>query len=333
MGLDIFLFTPEDVQEKKQKIRALFYEPASRKWQRKWTAFPDIVFDRCRYQPTVRFQLLRKFREKYPHLLYLNRPLANKWKIFQLLNRSPALRKSLPFSEQVTNSADIFRFLQKMNSAYLKPINGTGGRGILRIRREGDQYVLSGRDHKRRIIPAQKLGKAGVARKFAKLQARKPYMIQQEIDCRLPSGQVHDFRLLIQKNGSGEWRVTGCAGRIGAPRSVTSNLHGGGRAVPRDKLLSMRFPENKISPIVQSMEDLAFQVTAELEKHYHNLCELALDIAVDRTGHPWLLEINPKPSREIFRKIGDQNTYREAIRRPLEYAVWLYGSRAKPAGT
>lgn len=135
---------------------------------------------------------------------------------------------------------------------------------------------------------------------------------------------MHDYRLLIQKNGRGEWEVTGCAGRIGPHRSITSNLHGGGSAVSQDKLLAYRFaaPE-KMESIKQEMNSFAYKLADFLETKFGKLCELGMDIAVDPRGNVWLLEVNPKPSREVFRKIGENATYQKAVTRPLEYAVWM----------
>ena len=67
----------------------------------------------------------------------------------------------------------------------------------------------------------------------------------------------------------------------------------------------------------------------ELERSYGRLCELALDLAVDRSGDVWLIEINPKPGRNIFLQIQDYDAYRTAVTRPLEYALWLHSKKFK----
>ena len=132
-----------------------------------------------------------------------------------------------------------------------------------------------------------------------------------------------------RKTGQGEWEITGCAGRVGAKNSVTSNLHGGGRAVRADSLLKKWFSSSEVEQVKQKMNQLGLAVVNELERNYKQMCELALDIAVDRNGQPWLLETNPKPAREIFNRIGEKETYRKAIIRPLEYALWLYENHKK----
>ncbi len=326
MGIDAFLFTPEDVDHEHARIQALRYDPENRRWRRTWTDFPDMIFDRCRYQPTERFKQLRLFRSRYPKLHYLNRPLSNKWRIHQLFSQNPAISPHLPDTRLFMEGRGLLSFLAKHGVVFLKPVNGTGGRGILRIEKRGDgTYLIQGRDAHRRIIPELTLSTRAMLRKAYSWVYGRVYLMQQGIDIMLSNRRVHDFRMLVQKNGKGEWEVTGCAGRIGAARSVTSNLHGGGRAIEMEKLLRQRFASDKtIEKIRQTAEKLAMDIVDQLELEYGRLCELALDLAVDPDGHVWLIEINPKPGRNIFLQINDLEAYRTAIIRPLEYAKWLY---------
>jgi glutathione synthase/RimK-type ligase-like ATP-grasp enzyme len=336
MGIDAYLFTPEDVNDAHKRIYAHIYDSNRKLWLRRWRAFPDVVFDRCRYQNTPRFRKLREFRAKFPDLLYMNRPLANKWAIHQLLYKDEQIRRSLP-ATTVYREEDLARFAGNHRTVFVKPINGTGGRGVICIKRIGRQlYALRGRDRSRRIIPARRATLVGVQSALKSLGLTERCLMQQGIDLTLPSGRVHDYRLLMQKNGKGEWSVTGCAGRIGAARSVTSNLHGGGRAVPMRRLLAATFADKeKADAIASDVFTLGSRVVTRLESHFRDMCELALDVAVDRSGHIWLLEVNPKPAREVFRRIGERETYRNAIIRPLEYAAYLFeqGRQRRKKGT
>ncbi len=326
MGIDVFAFTPEDVDSEKKRIYGHFYDTGRKVWLRKWTRFPDVVFDRCRYQPNERFAQLRKFRDKYPNLNYMNRPMANKWAIHQLLSKDSKVDRWLPATKIYRESADLTQFVKRWDLVYLKPKNGTGGRGILRIERISDGlWSIQGRNQARKIIPQQRVSTAGLRNKLQGWKLKDRYLIQQGIDLKLKSGRVHDYRLLMQKDGTGEWTVTGCAGRVGAKRSVTSNLHGGGHAISMERLLRLRFRDPaKVESVKKEMYRMGHEIIESLQKHFSEMCELALDIAVDRSGHPWLLEINPKPAREVFYRIGEKETYRKAIERPLEYALWLH---------
>jgi glutathione synthase/RimK-type ligase-like ATP-grasp enzyme len=326
LNLNVIVFTPEDLQPDNKSVIAIQYDPIKARWSKSLKMIPELIYDRCRFQRNFRFTLIRKFRSAYPHLTYLNRPIAHKWNVYQSLHNNRSIRPFLPETIIFHKSTDLDAFLQKHNLVYMKPSDGTGGRGILCIQRLiNNHYLIQGRDHNRRIIPPRKLRAEQIAESFHSWGLKDHYLIQQGIQLALPNGRVHDYRLLIQKNGQGEWEVTGCAGRIGASRSITSNLHGGGRAVPMVKLLRSRFSSvDKVNEIRKSMDDLSHRVAQHLEKQYGRLCELALDLAVSPTGQVWLLEVNPKPAREVFSRIKETETYENAIRRPLEYALWLH---------
>lgn len=327
LGLDVFVFTPMDVYDNKQKIYALNYNPSTRKWSRKWRSFPHIIYDRCRIQHTYRFEQLRQFRIRYNHLTFLNRPLRDKWTIYQSLYKSPRFRPHLPETALIKTTQDVYQMLNKKNAmVYIKPINGTGGRGILRIERlEPKQYRVQGRNLNRGIIPSQVMHTSRLGVYMFNWRNGKSYIVQEGIHTKLPSGQVHDYRMLVQKSGTGQWELTGCAGRVGALRSVTSNLHGGGRAIAMNTLLKQWIPEeDKRVMTMQTAERLGIDIASYLEETYGPLCELALDLAIKKNGDIYVLEINPKPAREVFAQTGEHDVYLKAITRPLEYAMWIY---------
>ncbi|WP_336604253.1 YheC/YheD family endospore coat-associated protein [Paenibacillus sp. MMS18-CY102] len=332
LGIDVFVFTPEDVNYKSNRIHAMVYDSLNKKWSRRWTSFPNLIFDRCRIQRSHRFEELRRFRAKYGHLTFLNRPLRNKMTVHRTLSRDTRFTPHLPSSRMYESMADLTAMLRKYPLIYLKPINGTGGRGILRIERTGDdRLLLQGRDQQRRIVPPQRITTAELAGRLSSWNLKGGrYLVQQGIALKLPNGRVHDYRMLVQKDREGKWRLTGCAGRIGAPRSVTSNLHGGGQAATMNQLLKVWIKnEAKIEKVKQDAERFGVQVAEYLEQSYGRLCELALDLAIDKEGRVWLLEVNPKPAREVFNQAGDKETYQRAIIRPLEYALYLHDQKRK----
>jgi glutathione synthase/RimK-type ligase-like ATP-grasp enzyme len=329
LKLNVIVFTPENDYPERKLVKAIRYDSEKSRWIDGLIPLPDLIYDRCRFQPNYSFKVVRKFRETHPELNYLNRPMAHKWNVHRLLYKNPTIRAYLPETIQYHQASDLISFLKKYNLVYLKPSDGTGGRGILCIRRMARGiYLIQGRDRNRKIITPRKMRAEQIPASFSSWELKDRYLIQQGIALSLPDGRVHDYRLLIQKNGKGKWEVTGCAGRIGALGSITSNLHGGGVAMPMNKLLDSRFSASeKIAGIRNAMEQLSHEVVIVLEKHYGQLCEMALDIAVSPTGQVYLLEVNPKPAREVFRRIGETATYEKAIRRPLEYALWLHQNK------
>ncbi|WP_339240980.1 YheC/YheD family protein [Paenibacillus sp. FSL R5-0517] len=339
-GLDIYVFTPADVHPGGKQIEAMVYHEG-KGWSREWRSFPDLIFDRCRIQRNRRFQQLLAFREKYGHLLFLNRPLRNKWTIHQTLLQKSNFREHLPETALFQDMSDVNRMLKVSSLVYLKPINGTGGRGILRIERgssEANTVLVQGRDQKRRIITPRKVHLSRLGSLLQHWNMKDKYLVQKGIQLQLPNGRVHDYRMLVQKNGEGQWELTGCAGRMGAEKSVTSNLHGGGQAIAMNRLMKQWIDDDDLrAEINTTAEKFGIEVASFLEDTYGDLCELALDLAIDRSGRIYLLEVNPKPAREVFARIGERDIYYKAITQPLEYALWVYRNQpsrpAKPIRT
>jgi hypothetical protein len=112
-----------------KQLRAWVYNKELTKWERKLSDFPDIVYDRCRYQRNYRFPLLRKFRAEHPQLLYMSRPLVHKWSMHQNLSRNRRLKPYLPETAQYQSPSDILHMLDHHGLVYVKPIDGTGAGG------------------------------------------------------------------------------------------------------------------------------------------------------------------------------------------------------------
>ncbi|MCP1306193.1 YheC/YheD family endospore coat-associated protein [Paenibacillus tyrfis] len=333
LGVDVFVFTPDDVDDNRTRIHALAYNQATRSWTRRWVGFPPIVYDRCRYHGADNYRKITNFRQKYTKLRYLSRPLANKWIIHRLLSENENIAPHLPSTVHYKSRKQLEQFLKKHPIVYMKPKSGTGGRGIVRLQRlrGSSGYLMQGRDANRRILPATKVTAAQIPARLAGWGLQSKYIVQQGIPLELKDGRVHDFRMLVQKDGQGMWQVTGCAGRIGPPFSVTSNLHGGGTAISMETMLKNRFrTEETVKSIKETAYTLGIHVAQHLEAKFGTFCEAGIDLAVDPSGHVWLLEVNPKPSRDVFRLTGDLQTYRRAIRRPIEFALHLLEKKAAP---
>lgn len=331
LGVDVYVFTPGNIDETNRRIHAYMYDLTARKWKRKWIPYPDLFLDRSRFHSIERYRAVSSFRRRNPQLRFISSPLANKWTLYQHLARKPAIRPYLPPTMLYRRFDDLRRELMVRKTVFLKPIHGTGGRNILRIERKAPGvYAVRGRMKDRRIIPERRVN---LLQLRAMVIAKKPanrFIIQQAIDLQLKNGSVHDYRMLVQKNGKGAWEVTGCAGRVGPAGSVTSNLHGGGRAVPMMKLLTHWFKSARLArKTAEEIYAFGLLMGETLESIFGRMCEFGLDIAVDQNRNIWLLEVNSKPSRQVFIRIGDKAAYSRAISRPLEYAKWLHQQSGK----
>lgn len=98
-------------------------------------------------------------------------------------------------------------------------------------------FDIQGRRQDRRIIAPRKVSASRLESIVRQWCVGGSFLIQLGIPLQLLGGCFHDYRMLVQKNGQGGWELTGMAARVGAARSITSNLHGGGHAVRAETLL------------------------------------------------------------------------------------------------
>lgn len=320
LGCQVYLFSPQDVEAKSKTING--YVPNGAKgWKRIRAAWPDVVIDRYRYTPTEAFKRYVTFRRQ-KLFLYANNRLANKWKVHQVLLQYQPMQRWLP-DTRLYSKAALRTMIGEHPILYVKPVNGTGGRGILRIERDAQGFRLLGRDQKRakRVFHSKVL--STLLNRVERWVGGGYYIIQQGLSLELKPGRSVDMRLLLQKNQQGEWAITGHAMRVGGAKSATSNLHGGGRAQDSRSFLTTRFAPEKVQAILAECEQLAFRTAAAIEQHFGRMLELGLDIGIDTSGQVWLIEVNPKPGREIFREVGQLALYRQAIRKPIQYAMHM----------
>lgn len=320
LGANVFLFSHKDVSIQQRKIRG-FVPGVNGGWVSKVFPWPDVVIDRCRKGSPE----YRELRRKKNLFLYANHTYTNKSNATKLFLKEQSLLPWMPDTCDYSPS-QLRSMLAKYKLLYIKPGNGTGGRSILQLRKTSDGYHLLGRDlslvRRKAHLSTDAALVTWLNRWVKRQQIRSGnFMIQQGLQLSLVPGRVADTRLLIQKDESGTWEVTGLGVRVGPKDSSTSNLHGGGKAVPFHQFFRDRFGEQKTEAILTECHELAHAVVDVIEKHFGSMMEFGLDIGVDVDGKVWLIEVNPKPGRDIFKEMGQPALFRKSIQRPLQYAM------------
>lgn len=145
------------------------------------------------------------------------------------------------------------------------------------------------------------------------------------------------MRVLVQRDGSGNWQITGTGARIGRPGSIVSNLYGGGEAWPLEPVLmeSLAMTDAQAVALRRRIEHIALRVAHEIDvacRRTGYVGELGIDIAIDRSGQLWFFEANSRTGRNLFRQAGLYDASRLADQRPLEFALHLSGFGGERAG-
>ncbi len=233
-------------------------------------------------------------------------------------------------------------FLDRYDHVYVKPRAGSGGTGVMEIVRCG------GGRHVIRTLAAtyESWGDQPVRDRVMELAGRFPgesrgFLVQQGIsaepadDRRFPR---FDLRLLMQKNGQARWVLTGLAARVSQTGGPTTNLSNGARSEEAEPVLDTLYGRPLREEILHRAAEASFAVCGILESEFGPIGEVGLDIVPDAAGTPWIIEINARPGRNVFKRIAHSADVpaparlrygairRRAVARPFEYAKTLTGN-------
>ncbi|WP_127530121.1 YheC/YheD family endospore coat-associated protein [Paenibacillus kobensis] len=316
----VIMYTPNGVDMKRKQVSGYIYQDGSWKW--KTVGFPKMNMDIGFYNEADMAKATKV--KKNPALRFTGYGLGNKCRIQKHLDASDYLKPYLLPTEQVQTSQQFIAFVHKHGSVMLKPINGWGGRGIIRITESKDRRYRVQTNGK----PAADLSQAGLASYVKGILGQGRHVMQKWIDIRNKDGQVYDIRALMQKNGEGKWQLTGMAVREGKNGSITSNIKSGGNAHGVQEYLESQFNEEEGQALTSSIVEVAEYIPPYTEKSYRSrLFELGIDLAVDRSGKLWLIEINIKPGKSIMHRVYGRKAWEKCLRHPFEYARFLASTK------
>lgn len=326
--MSVYVFTPDGIRDEDQVIEG--YQYSGDQWNAGTFRLPDIIYDRIIYRNGLdrgnTRQKLADMAGKHK-FMYLARGLSGKWNVYQCLKRVPALLPYLPETVKYKGTAQLADWLAIHESqAFLKPHSGTHGKMTLHVSPNGDQsgLTLTGRDQDNKLFRKHFTQWSTGAAWIKQFTRGRSYIMQPYLELRNSEYCPFDIRVLMQKNESGSWGLTGIAVRQGEQHALTSNLHGGGIALEPLGYLTHEFGESTARKVISTIRQLSAQIPGQLESGFGRLAELGIDFGVDRHGRVWIIEVNSKPGRSVFFQIGDQKSARKSVENPIAYARYLW---------
>jgi len=198
--------------------------------------------------------------------------------------------------------------------AYVKPESGSCGTGVMKVERSvGKWFVQSGQARK-------SFGGYGELMGWLRMRVKgEPYLVQRGIFVIRRNGRPIDFRVMIQKGMKTGWKVTGTAARVAFPGKAVTNGSQGGSIHGAEAILLETFGPQRTIRILKKFDALAYSTATRFSEVYPKMRELGLDIAVDRMGRCWILEVNTKPDPCPFAKLPDPSMLRTIVRFAREY--------------
>ncbi|WP_342417287.1 YheC/YheD family protein [Paenibacillus sp. FSL R10-2782] len=325
-GLNVVAFTAEGISPEDRSIQGYAYRDGV--WTSDHFPLPDIVYNRCFHahsSQSAGHALKHMAEQESRKLIYWSRNLPGKWQVYRALHTIDEVRPFVPPTAPYQGTAQLMKWLHRHSALFMKPQAGTHGKCTLYLRlSDGDTGLLvQGRDSRnrpfRRLFSELDDGLSwvdGIVR-------RRSYIVQPYLKLTSQSGHPFDVRALMQKDGNGCWCLTGFAVREGRKGTLTSNLHGGGKAHPSEPYLREQYGADSTRLIIGQMMALSLTITGALEERYGRLGELGIDYGIDRSGNIWLLEVNSRPGRASFFQTRQPECAYHSVNRPLEYARYL----------
>lgn len=208
--------------------------------------------------------------------------------------------------------------LNKHKMVYVKPDKGSFGKGVMRVEKitssKGTQYRYQHGDRPRTFLSFDQLYHSIGGSKI-----KKNYLVQRGIHLLKFQQRRFDIRVMVQKSPKGAWEATGLVGRLSHPKKIVTNYHSGGTPLPVGTLLQPHLNKVGRSRYNQKLSMLGVVIAKHMQKSYPGLKEIGVDIAVDHTMKPWILEVNSRPDPFIFNQLKDKSMYRRIYRYAKAY--------------
>lgn len=299
-------------------------------WQKAIMPAPDVVSNRLtsrklENRPSVQ-HFLKEVKSQHKTAVF-NEKFLDKHEVFDALKKDEALAQYLPESHLLRGLPMLKSMCLRYSRVFLKPVRGSLGKGIIRITRmEGDQYQAQFAT----TAGARRQMFANINKLYSALSVKMKtvrFQVQQGLQLIEIQKRPVDFRALVQKNNAGKWAITSIVARTAGNHHFVSNLARGGtlstvsEAVAKSNLQTGVSRQDAVVRLRQAALAIARGIDLNIEEHFG---ELGIDLAMDTSGHVWLLEVNSKPSKNDNTPLKE-GKIRPSVRQLIHYARFLSG--------
>jgi len=309
-NMKLYCFTPTSINWGQKRIVGL--HRLNGQWVESLFPFPQVVYNRCYNRDSKLIERLEAVIGRNKCFNHINR--FNKHIVSKKLSRwlAPHLPETVLYDKELA-----VHFLWTHRHMYFKPCFGNKGKGVYRVELKDSGEIEIGYHHYTPHIIVGDM--AQFQERIQQLLGSTPYVMQKGIHVKPLGEQTFDIRVLVQKNKSGQWAVTNVVSRIAHKgyfnTSICENV-----CLSQDILTQLYSPE-EMNAILCSIYDTSLRAAEILEiDGRHHLAELSVDFVLDNEGHGWIIEVNGKPSKDLYD--GIHKRYR-VYKRPMEYAKYL----------
>ncbi|WP_026691089.1 YheC/YheD family protein [Alteribacter aurantiacus] len=321
VGMDIYFFSPEDVNVETGTVTGTYYHHKNEKWVQKINIpIPRVIYRRVAGASLSKNKKLKSFlRKKRIHLI--NRSTGfNKWKVYTKLHESQYIRPFLPETVVLKDQADVKDMIDKYGRVYLKGVKGGRGRQVMMVEKVKSGYEYS--------VFKEELTKVNV-KKFSSLMShvkafyrKQKVIIQEPINLLTYEGRLVDIRVEVQKDGNNTVNAVSPCVRLGScDAPITTHA----KSYPLESFLKekLEFTEEEVKSVQSKMSDLVSMVMHQLEKHDGPCGEVGIDLGLDKNKKLWFIECNSRSLKVSLAKAYGREKLQEAYKMILQYTKFM----------
>ncbi|GIO57279.1 YheC/YheD family protein [Paenibacillus cineris] len=235
--------------------------------------------------------------------------VVSKWIKTKVLLGSKEVRPFMLDTRKISKT-DLKEMLKSYRMVYVKPENGTHGKGVIRAEQlENGDYTYQVETVKKTFGSYDPFYQS-----LQKLTGKRSYLIQKGIHLVKYRKRRFDIRVMVQRRPGGDWEATGLIGRVAREGKIVTNYHSGGTPMDVKTLLGAHLNEKETAKVIQSLNKLGVTTAKHLHKKYPGFRHIGLDIGFDRTWTPWIIEVNTMPDPYIFNQLKDKSMYRKVMK-------------------
>ncbi|WP_449620491.1 YheC/YheD family endospore coat-associated protein [Robertmurraya sp. Marseille-Q9965] len=298
-------------------IDGYYYD--NEEWKKDTFLLPNVIYNRIHSRILEASSFFKKKANEIEmqQIPLFNERFLSKWEVHNLLFAEEHLHPFLP-DTQIFSFDALSLFLEKYNSVFIKPINGSQGRHIFRATLTDREIIVqsssANEQDKRNTFD-------NLEEFFQWFEKRKQtiFIVQKTIPLATFEGRQLDFRVLCHKNFQDSWKVTSIIARVSSKTQFVSNLAQGGEmmrpVIPLAELSDSKTARSQVT----FMKELSLEVANVISQSTEGMVgELGIDIGVDENGRLFIIEVNSKPSKNAEEP--------KAKIRPSAKAIFEYGT-------
>lgn len=329
-GFLVYVVTVKQLKLKQQMLNGYTYEDSTDSWHLRRFPFPNLIYNRIplredEHLPEVKRKIAACL--KHPGLKLFNPKFFNKWSLFKWLRQSESTKPYIPATSQLLTLGGLGRMMMRHRYLYLKPVSGKAGKGIMTIQLRPEKslpYRLKIQGNKgSTTYNCGTIGKLWL--RVKKEAAGEKYIAQQGIQLAAYNDRSFDLRALVQKNGRGQWDISGIGARMAGTMSITTHVPRGGSIEDPEKLLVNVFGQDKANKLLLKARTTALVIARQIERGAgRSLGEMSMDLGIDDEGNLWFFEANAKPM-----KFDEPDIRKRSLERIFQYCNFLLNEKER----